>query len=198
MTAPKPTHTVLVVDDQELNRIFLRELLTAEAFRVLEAVDGTAALKAVQTEKIDVVLLDLMMPDLDGFQVCRRIRQDLGRLDLPIVVVTALADRTSRVRAKELGADDFLTKPIDGFELLTRLENLVKVREYHRFKDVMHQERLARLQERIPTPAGGIRASRVADFNELGEALEAIERHGGPSESLQLARKALERLRRTA
>src|SRR5262249_11350730 len=96
---------VLVVDDVEINVKLLEAKLSSEYFHVITAPDGPTALKLVRSERPDIVLLDIMMPQMDGFEVCRRIKADPETADVPIVMITALSDATNRVRGLEAGAD---------------------------------------------------------------------------------------------
>jgi signal transduction histidine kinase len=109
---------------------------------MVEAADGAGALEALADRSIDLVLLDVMMPGMSGFEVCQRIRGDLGLAYLPVVFVTALGDRASRIRGKDVGADDFLTKPVDDVELLVRVKSLVRLKRHHdeneRQRHLMH------------------------------------------------------------
>jgi DNA-binding response OmpR family regulator len=108
---------ILVVDDVEVNVRLLEAKLSAEYFNVLTAPDGQTALRLAHDEHPDVILLDIMMPRMDGFEVCRRLKADPHTADIPVVMVTALSESADRVRGLEAGADDFVTKPID-FDLL--------------------------------------------------------------------------------
>jgi CheY-like chemotaxis protein len=119
---------VLIVDDEEPNRQLLSALLSAQGYTIKIACDGPTALELVAAGGIDLMLLDVMMPGMDGVEACQRIRRQLGIRDLTIVFVTALSDRESRMRAKLAGADDFLVKPIDSFELTFRVANWMKLR----------------------------------------------------------------------
>jgi signal transduction histidine kinase len=114
---------VLVVDDEPANRELLRDLLEARGFDVREARDGHTALAALELDLPDVVLLDVMMPGMDGFEVCRHIRQNERTKHLPVLMVTALADRASRLRGISEGATDFLSKPIDTGDTHLRVRN---------------------------------------------------------------------------
>ena len=131
MTGSNKQALVLVVDDQEVNRIPLTVLLEQEGHAVLEAGSGEEALEIVRGGDVDLVLLDVMMPGMDGFETCRRIRAEPDCLTLPVVFVTSLEDRESRVRGKEAGDDDFLNKPVDDVELLAQVRNLLAVKAYH-------------------------------------------------------------------
>ncbi|MDB4941456.1 MAG: response regulator receiver protein [Labilithrix sp.] len=161
---PGTRRRILVVDDEDRNRRLLDALLAPEGYEVLQAASGAEALATIVREPVDVVLLDRMMPGLDGIETCRRIRGELGRLDLPIVFVTAAADRQSRVAAKQAGADDFLVKPIDEYELFARLENLLLVKAY---RDLREHQRVvieAELQQRTSQL---LRAERLATVGTL-------------------------------
>jgi DNA-binding response OmpR family regulator len=120
--------TILVVDDEAAGRDLMSTLLTTQGYRVTTACDGFAALDLIDAGGIDLVLLDLMMSKLDGVEVCTNIRKSAKHMLLPVVFTTSLHDRASRIRAKEAGADDFLVKPIDGLELLVRIERLLRLR----------------------------------------------------------------------
>jgi len=102
---------ILVVDDNEVNVELLVAMLASEHYVVSTATDGFEALAKIEAEKPDIVLLDVMMPELDGFEVCRRIKTDPTMADIPVIMVTALSDVDDLVRGFEAGADDFVTKP---------------------------------------------------------------------------------------
>jgi CheY-like chemotaxis protein len=127
---PEPGEvTVLVVDDTPANARLLAGMLEPRGYRVLTAECGADALKLVVREHPHLVLLDVQMPDIDGYEVCRRIRSDPEAAALPVVMVTASVGH-ERLQALEAGADDFVTKPFNQAELLARIRSLVKVGEY--------------------------------------------------------------------
>jgi putative two-component system response regulator len=121
---------VLVVDDNAaVTRLFER-LLTAEGYVVDVVHDADAAFTAVTTLHPDVILLDVMIPGVDGFEVCRRLRRDRTTRLTPVILITALDAREARLEGRESGADDFLTKPVDSHELLARVRSLVRMKRY--------------------------------------------------------------------
>ena len=122
------TARVLVVDDILANVRLLEAKLAAEYFDVVTAMNGVDALEAVQRTKPDIVLLDVMMPGLDGIEVCRRIKASADTQHIPVIMVTALDQPEDRVRGLEAGADDFLTKPVNDVALFTRVKSLVRLK----------------------------------------------------------------------
>ena len=122
------TARVLVVDDILANVKLLEARLNAEYFEVLTARSGEEALAIVHSSPVDVVLLDVMMPGMDGFEVCRQIKSAAATAQLPIIMVTALDQASDKVRGLEAGADDFLTKPVDDIALITRVKNLARLK----------------------------------------------------------------------
>src|SRR5215813_9952588 len=122
------TARVLVVDDVPANVKLLEARLSAEYFDVVTAVSGVEALGICERAECDVVLLDVMMPDMDGFEVCRRLKTNPVTHHIPVVIVTALDQPSDRVKGLEAGADDFLTKPVDDIALITRVKNLARLK----------------------------------------------------------------------
>ena len=123
---------ILVVDDQPANVKLLDNLLTLSGYTVVTAASGPEALAKVPVEKPDIVLLDVIMPQMSGYEVCRALRADKATELLPIVMVTALDPSEERLKGIESGADDFLAKPINQPELLARVKSLLRIRELHR------------------------------------------------------------------
>jgi two-component system cell cycle response regulator len=122
------TARVLVVDDVDANVKLLEKWLTAEYFEVRTAKSGREALQICASERADVVLLDVMMPAMDGFEVCRRLKAAPSTQHTPVIMVTALDQPGDRVKGLMAGADDFLTKPVDDIALITRVKNLARLK----------------------------------------------------------------------
>ncbi len=120
---------VLVVDDQPANVRLLEAILTPRGYDVRTASSGEEALAALDKEDMDLVLLDIVMPGMDGYEVCRVIRARPGTAYLPVVMITASGDE-EKVKALEAGADDFLTKPVNKNELLARVASLARIKRY--------------------------------------------------------------------
>lgn len=122
------TARILVVDDLKPNVDLLKTRLEQEYFEVLTAFDGKTALEVLESEQVDLVLLDIMMPGIDGFEVCTRIKNHPATSHIPVVMVTALDQIQDRVRGLECGADDFLTKPVNELQLMARVKSLVRLK----------------------------------------------------------------------
>ncbi len=122
------TARVLIVDDIPTNVRLLEARLTAEYYEVLTASSGPQALEICQTQDVDIVLLDVMMPEMDGFEVCRRLKASPKTHHLPVLMITALDQPSDRVQGLDAGADDFLSKPVDDTQLMARVKSLVRLK----------------------------------------------------------------------
>jgi class 3 adenylate cyclase len=167
MTAPAK---LLVVDDTPRNVKLLADLLAVKGYTVTTAASGPEALARIEAEPPDLVLLDVVMPEMSGYEVCRKIREKPATATLPVVMVTALDPAQERVKGIEAGADDFLTKPINQAELLARVRSLLRIKELH--------DRLAEwnrtLEERVQEQVAQLeRLSRLKRFfsPHLAEAI---------------------------
>jgi class 3 adenylate cyclase/CheY-like chemotaxis protein len=156
----KPTTTlppfgrgfVLVVDDEEQNRTLLRDPLEARGYEVEEAENGMVALQKIARRMPDVILLDLMMPKMDGFDVCRRLRKDAATAHLPILMITALSERGDRLLGIQAGANDFLNKPIDLQDMILRVGNAVYAKHLHDQLQIEREKSEQLLLNILPKP----------------------------------------------
>src|ERR1017187_9592616 len=131
-TGTKPSlGLVLIVDDEEQNRMLLRDPLEARGYEIAEAENGMVALAKIAARLPDVILLDVMMPQMDGFEVCRRLKTDSKTAHIPILMVTALSDRKERLMGIAVGANDFLNKPVDIQDVTLRVGNAVYAKRLH-------------------------------------------------------------------
>ena len=123
-----PQSTVLIVDDNPQNIELLQAFLESLPVKIVTAIDGLDALQKVADHHPDLVLLDIMMPQMSGFQVCRRLKSDPKTRDIQVLMVTALNELGDIEQANEVGTDDFVSKPVNKIELLTRVKSLLRVR----------------------------------------------------------------------
>lgn len=160
---------VLIVDDQESNLSVLESMLLPLGYRVEKAANGIEALKKVEENPPDLVLLDIMMPQMDGFETCRKIKENPDTKNIPVVMVTALVAVEDRVKSLEAGADDFLSKPVDKTEVRARVKSLLKVKVYNDFMVSYQQE----LEDEVTRQTEELREA----FSKLKKAsLETIVR----------------------
>lgn len=180
----KGSQTVLIVDDMEANRKMIDTFLTPLGFTTVEASNGVVALEVVGEKKPDLILLDLNMPELDGFEVCRRLKADPETKMIPIVVITGYSDSDNHLKALEVGADDFLAKPFNLQFLKARLQSLLEMKRLYDM-NVEYQKNLKKnnielLQELISTQDITIVAlAKLAEFRdpETGEHLERMREY---------------------
>ncbi len=160
-----PIPHVLIVDDDASNRTLLAVILEQEGFTIARAADGIEALRMIAERPPDLILLDVMMPVVNGIEVLSRIKHDPATKHIPVIMITALDDRTSRMLALSAGAEDFLTKPVDRAELCVRVRNLWRLKAY-----ADRQDRYGKMLE------GEVRA-RTADLVERAKTLELHTSH---------------------
>ena len=174
---PRRQQVVLVVDDHPLNLELIEGCLADVDCKVITATDGIEALELVKTERPDLLLLDVMMPRMDGYEVCQQLKKSSEGKLLPVVMVTALGQVADRVRGLEVGADDFIVKPIERVELIARVRSLLRVKQlYDRLDDAQRTIfALARAVEakdsltEAHTERVGINARRLGAAVGLGE-----------------------------
>ena len=147
----KDKPVILIIDDQVQNIELLEAYLAPEGYEIIKAFNGKDALNIIAANQIDLVLLDIMMPGIDGFEVIRRVRQGEKNRLLPIILVTALKEKEDRVKGIEAGCDDFISKPVDKLELLARVHSLLKVKAYNdlmlNYRTELESEVTARTQQ---------------------------------------------------
>ncbi len=170
------TARVLVVDDIPANVKLLEARLAAEYFDVLCANSGAEALEVISRERVDVVLLDVMMPGMDGFEVCQRIKTNPRTHHIPVVMVTALDQPSDRVQGLENGADDFLTKPVDDIALITRVKSLARLK-------TLNDEMLMRVATGRELGSAGTHALNLA-MDASGGRILIVEDHAYSAERL--------------
>ena len=127
----KAKPVILVVDDQTQNNDLLEAFLVPEGYEIIKATSGEEALAKLASTEIDLILLDVMMPGMDGFEVTRRIRQDKKNKLMPIILVTALKETEDRIQGIKAGCDDYISKPFDKMELFARIQSLLKIKAYN-------------------------------------------------------------------
>ena len=188
MTTPAK---ILVVDDTPANVKLLQDLLTVKGYAVTTAASGEDALARLEAERPDLVLLDVVMPGMSGYEVCRRIRADGGKGILPVVMVTALDPSGERIKGLEAGADDFLTKPINIPELLARVRSLLRIKQLYdtvELQAAQLAELNRTLEQRVSDQVGQLeRLSRLKRFfsPQLAEAIVS----GGADDPLRTHRR---------
>jgi putative two-component system response regulator len=171
--SPDARKRFLVIDDDETTRLMTQLLVKAQGHEVELAQDGLEGLAKLRLG-IDLVLLDVVMPAMDGFEVCRRIRQDPDGGDVPVIMVTSMANREDRLRAVEVGANDFIAKPIDEAELRIRTSSLLKMKDaqdaLHKYQarlEDMVEERSAHLRRALEEMAAAQRAAYRAQLDTV-------------------------------
>jgi len=188
------TARVLIVDDEPANLWLLEQQLSEAYFDVLRAASGPEALRIAEAEHPDIILLDVMMPGMDGFETCRAIKTNVRLTHIPVVMVTALEDSQSRVAALEAGADDYLVKPVREVELFARTRALTRLKmmlDEWRARET--GDGLLRLEDLDPTPDSRPRiALPIAEENSATQALATRLQAHGDVESIPIAQAAVD------
>jgi len=171
----KDKPVILVVDDQPQNIELLEAHLVPQGYEIVKAANGEEALGKLSGNQIDLILLDVMMPGMDGFEVTRRVRQDNTHRLLPIILVTALRETEDRVKGIEAGCDDFISKPVDKMELLARVRSLLKVKAYNDLMSNYRKElesEVTRRTEELKHAFERIKAASLETIYRLSMAAE--------------------------
>lgn len=124
-------YTILIIEDSQENLDLLVYFLKPQGYNIITVKDGLSGLQKVEETHPDIILLDIMLPKMDGYEVCERVKKNPKTKSIPIIILTALKDLKDKVRALEVGADDFLTKPFENIELLARVKSLLRIKDYH-------------------------------------------------------------------
>lgn len=169
---------ILIVDDEPAGRHTLESILEGQDYQLVMAENGLEAIEKAKTILPDVILLDVMMPGMDGFEVCRRLRNDPHLAEVPIIILTALDDRKSLLHGLEAGADDYLTKPYDRYELRARLLGITRLNRYRKLLDeranieTAHEQLLSAYDATIE---GWSRAMDLRDKETEGHTLRVTD-----------------------
>jgi signal transduction histidine kinase len=205
------TGTILIVEDNPVALTLTRDLLEPEGYALVCCGDGQAALAAAEAHAPDLVLLDVMLPGMTGFDVCRHLRATPRLAEVPIVMLTALSDRASRLQGLRAGADDFLSRPVDREELLARIRTIMRLNRYRRLGE--ERRRFEALSRQLLTVQERERRSLAVELHdEIGQVLTAVKlrllqlgqagglRRAEPAlaESLQSVDQALQQVRQLA
>ena len=195
--APK----VLVIDDEKRQRDVLESVLFNQGYELYFAENGPKGLQMAREHLPDVILLDVMMPDMDGFQVCQVIRTDEILKEAPVLFLTALEDKEARIRGLEVGADDFITKPFDITELRTRLRTITRLNRYRSL--IKHRADLEQANQQLLTAydatiQGWASALELRDHETRGHSLRVVEMTLELARRLGVPERDLEHYRRGA
>lgn len=180
-----PIGDLLIIDDEENNRMLLRDTLEAQGHTIREAESGAAALRLIEENPPDAVLLDVMMPVMDGYEVCRRIKATPVSAHVPVLLITALTDRKERLMGIQAGANDFISKPIDLTDVTLRVRNAVQTKKLFDSLQATYQQSVdvQALQQKI------VQMIILDTQNPLSRALELLEPlRQGPSKSANAQR----------
>jgi len=173
---------ILIVDDQPQNIELIEAHLVNENYEIITASNGEEALKLLSENVIDLILLDVMMPDMDGFEVTRKIRQDERNRLLPIILVTALHEIENRVRGIEAGCDDFISKPFEKTLLLARVRSLLKVKDYNDLIEKYKIELESKVAERtveLKKACEKVKHASLETIQKLSKASEHRDEYTG-------------------
>jgi DNA-binding NtrC family response regulator len=166
---------ILCVDDEALNISLLEAMLSPRGYEVVSAVNGPEALEKIAAERVDICLLDVMLPEMDGFEVCRRIKSDDLYRNIPVVMITSYQDKANRIRGIEAGAEDFISKPFDSAEVLARIKMLLHVKSLNEELQNAHDELESAVHERTKdlTSANKQLTQEIVERKKAEETLQS-------------------------
>ena len=193
--------TVLIVDDEESGRQTIESVLEGEGYNIELAENGFQAIEKAKTLLPDVILLDVMMPGMTGFEVCQRIRSDPEMAEIPIIILTALDDRESMLSGLKSGADDFISKPFDRFELRARVLGITRLNRYHKLVQErvnLQQAHAQLLTAYEATIAGWSHAMDLRDRETEGHSQRVTELTVQLAEAYGLDEDSIHQIRRGA
>jgi putative two-component system response regulator len=178
----KDISIILIVDDNLQNVELLEAYLIPQRYEIITAFSGEEALNKLSNNQIDLVLLDVMMPGMNGFEVTRKIREDSNHALIPIILVTALRETEDRIKGIDAGCDDFISKPVDKMELLARVRSLLKVKAYNdllsNYRNELESEVISRNKE-LKLAFESIKASSLETIYRLSKATEYKDENTG-------------------
>lgn len=166
---------VLVADDRPENIELIQATLAPMGYSVIKAVNGVQALEKIRSLRPDVALLNVFMPELNGIEVCRNIKSDEQYASLPVIMVTALNDEDAKMQALSVGADEFLTKPVDRYELMVRVGNLLKIKKHI---DTLHNQ-IAEKTKELNKTVVGLQETTMNVIYRLSRAIEYVDPDAG-------------------
>ncbi|WP_298941007.1 two-component system response regulator [uncultured Psychromonas sp.] len=166
---------ILVVDDNPMNIELMEAYLEPKGYKIIAATRGQEALDILDNQAIDLILLDVMMPGISGFEVTRKIRNDASSKYIPIILITALSEKKERIEGIEAGCDDFITKPVDKNELYSRVKSLLKIKDYNDLKDNYQAQLEAEVASRTASLEKAILSLKAASLETINRLTKAAE-----------------------
>jgi len=191
-----PIGNLLIIDDEENNRMLLRDVLEVQGHTVTEATNGADALRLAGQHVPDAVLCDVMMPNMDGYEVCKRLKENPASAHVPVLLITALTERTERLAGIQAGANDFITKPIDVADVTLRVRNAVQIKKLFDSLQAAYQQRIdvSGLQQKIVQMILRDMRTPLRQALELLEPRKRASKTGTPQKAIEQACQILREL----
>ena len=171
----KQSSVILVVDDNPMNIELMEAYLEPKGYKIIAATRGQEALDILDNQSIDLILLDVMMPGISGFEVTRKIRNDKSSKYIPIILITALSEKKERVEGIDAGCDDFITKPVDKNELCSRVKSLLKIKDYNDLKDNYQKKLELEVATRTKSLEKAMISLKTASLETINRLTKAAE-----------------------